>query len=66
MYSPIWQIQFLDGGHDGCETQSIPVIGGLVARLVLSPKILDYLDFGTPTAERDIGRCPPRTTRTIC
>ncbi|MCW2918714.1 MAG: hypothetical protein JWN52_6782 [Actinomycetia bacterium] len=27
-----------------------------MARLVLSPKILDYLDFGTPSAERDIGR----------
>jgi hypothetical protein len=27
-----------------------------MARLVLSPKILDHLDFGTPAAERDIGR----------
>ncbi len=25
-------------------------------RLVLSPKVLDHLDFGTPSAERDIGR----------
>ncbi|WP_433181843.1 P-loop ATPase, Sll1717 family [Actinoallomurus sp. CA-150999] len=27
-----------------------------MARLVLSPKILDGLDFGAPSAERDIGR----------
>jgi len=27
-----------------------------VARLVLSPKVLEHLDFGTPSAERDIGR----------
>jgi hypothetical protein len=30
--------------------------GGVVARLVLSSKILDGLDFGAPSAERDIGR----------
>jgi hypothetical protein len=27
-----------------------------MTRLVLSPRILDHLDFGTPSAERDIGR----------
>lgn len=27
-----------------------------MARLALSPKILDHLDFGTPSAERDMGR----------
>lgn len=27
-----------------------------MARLALSPKILEHLDFGTPSAERDIGR----------
>jgi tRNA U34 5-carboxymethylaminomethyl modifying GTPase MnmE/TrmE len=27
-----------------------------MAKLTLSPKILDVLDFGTPSAERDISR----------